>query len=191
MKPGHLLVFLSLFTATLAFAGTSVTISLDNGARSIEVHETSPGLWTCRIGDITWSVQRQGPNIAVRRDDTTVGTGTLEAGKLKVRAKDGALLFALTVRDDKVKLVVQGSATPYEFKYKENKIKVVYRDEAVGKVKFYPESGKLKAKGPDDQVVAVSRDLGRLSASLGPFLVPGLDDATRVPVVLTLLALGK
>lgn len=80
----------------------------------------------------------------------------------------------------------------WELKFKEDKIKVFKRGEILGEVKYYPEKGKLKAKNPAKEEVAVCKGLGRLSAALAPFL---MDASMPLPqrsfLVLLFLSLGR
>ena len=99
--------------------------------------------------------------------------------------------LTFSISSDKVKLPFSSPANPWEIKIKAEKVKVVHGDTIFGKVKYYPESGKLKAKDAAGNTLAEMRGVGGLSAALGVFLVEPIDKDQAVFLTLYLLANGK
>ncbi len=167
------------------------TISIQRNARVMEIQETRPGAWTCRADGNRLVVEVTGGDVKLLRDGRRVAAGKVDGARLEVTGADGAAVFSFKFYPDKTKVFLPGRTDPIEFKRKEDKVKVVVKGEEVGKVKYYGDTGKLKAKNAAGEVVAQTRDMGRLSAALAPFVVADLNEDLRIQLCLVLLALGK
>jgi hypothetical protein len=152
--------------------------------------------WELRDGGQTYALESTG-GYAFKFYEG--GSLTAEAGfkedKLKFKSGDGTLWLKLKFKreegKEKIKVsLVEEEAEPWALKIKEDKVKVEKGETEVGKVKYYPDTGKLKLKDAQDNEVASTKDLNRLSAALGVFLID-LDPGRRYCLLLTLLALGK
>lgn len=130
--------------------------------------------------------------LTVRRGDVVLAETQLSGEKLQLAGAGGEWL--LKIRADKTKIGKGGGETPLELKYKPGKVKVVLSGQELGKVQFYPETGKLKVKDHDGGEVAVLKGLGESRAAPGVLLAEKagwLDPGQRNLLLVTLLALGK
>ena len=171
---------------------TNYVITYGSGSGTLKVARTVEGNWTAAEGSKTYGVIfGNDTEIDFVENGQTVARGQLKAGKLKMAGEDGRPYLELKLRHDKIKTTFADEGQPWEIKIRADKIKVVRDDKEFGKVKYYRDTGKLKAKGSDDKVAAEVRQLGRLSAALAPFLVPDLGKGPRNFVTLILLALER
>jgi major membrane immunogen (membrane-anchored lipoprotein) len=147
-----------------------------------KVKQMKAGRWTATLGDRKYSLEKSdkykfalpdGTEYKARRDDD----------KLKLKNGEDTLL-EMKFYDDKVKVIPAGGKT-YEFKFKEDqRVKVTLDDREIGKVKYYSDSGKLKAKDADDKEVAVLKGYNKINPALAPLLVPDLSEELKVFLML-------
>ena len=64
-------------------------------------------------------------------------------------------------------------------------------EDELGKVKYYPDKGKLKAKDMAGNERAASKDVGKLSGGLAPFIIKDLNQDQRNYLMLLIFAMGK
>jgi hypothetical protein len=170
----------------IVFNGATVTVK-KSGSR-----------WEMTDGGKTYTVEETGNSTyKFLENGDQVATGAFkEADKFKFKTSDGKLYMKLKFKNEdganKIKISLEDTELePWSLKFKEDKVKVMKGDTELGKVKFYPEDNKLKAKDASEKEVAQTKDLTRLSAALGPYLISELDPAHRNCLILILLAMGK
>jgi len=184
-------VALSADLALAADGQTEHRIELRNG-REATVVQQSADVFTCKLAGKTYDVRRREDRRVTFYDgETVVASGILKGDELVLMSPDDALFLDLGWREDKVKVRTKDDAPVWEFKRKDGKIKVRVGEKEYGQVKFYPDTGKTKAKDSGDREVAVCRSLGRVSDSLGTFLVEDADAQKQCCLMLVLLLLGR
>jgi len=172
----------------LAAAATGTEYHLAAGANSFTVKRVSENKWTLSEGGKTFAIVLGGAEHQLFAGDKQVATAKLKEDKLKV---EGDVAFQLKFKADKIKLTLAEGGPEWDLKYKEDKVKVVKGETELGKVKFYPDKGKLKVKDAGEQELAVSRDIGGLTAAPAPLLIPELSPEQRDLIMLTLFAMNK
>lgn len=157
----------------------------------LKVSRATPDRVEVVVGGVVHAATRSGGQVQLEAGGAKVATGKLKAEKVELEA-GGAFYALVKNRDDKVKVYLtdpEGSA--WEFKRKPDKIKVVKDEVEVGKVKFYPDDGKLKVKDAADAEVLEAK--GAPGLQVGPGLVlaekAGELDATKRNLLMALLVL--
>ena len=171
------------------------SITYGGGKNTLAVKKESPEKWTATAEGKTLTLAVAPGNEFTCLDGTeAVASGKLQGGELKLLTKDNKFFLRIKFKEEKIKVFLSDdkAAIPWDFKYKEGKVKVVIGETELGKVKYDAEKGgKLKVKDVAENVVAESRDLNRLTAVPAPFLVQQLDPHQRAFLVLILSALNK
>lgn len=165
-------------------------------ARTLTVRMERQGAWIAIERESLFGVTLKGnKEVEFYLDEKKVGTGTFKGEKLKTSWQAHPLFTEVKFHPEKIKVHVREGEVPWEIKYKKDKIEVVRDGKEYGKVKFYPESGKLKAKArakdQSESEVAVLRKADGLTGALAPFLMEGLDEAARNLLVTLLFALNR
>ncbi|MBF0497430.1 MAG: hypothetical protein HQK58_12780 [Deltaproteobacteria bacterium] len=126
------------------------------------------------------------------KNGRAVANGKLRGSMAKLSAA-GSSYGQLKLKADKIKIALADDGFyGWTLKYKTDKIKVLKNRKKVGKVVFYPNTGKLKAKDVKNQEVAVMAGSSRISGILAPFLMGNeVNMDRRVCLVLMLLALNR
>lgn len=166
------------------------TLTLSDG-KQLTVTQKSATLWHAsdKAGD--WSVAIGAKEYSFLHGRTTVATGKLKAGKLKMMVDGDKLYLVLKTKGTKTKIGLTEEAGDWEIKFKPDKAKLVKDDKELAKCKHYADTGKLKVKDADGDTVIESRDFKKLAAAPLALVVPGLDAERRVCLLLLLFALGK
>ncbi len=167
------------------------TIAYDGGHEVVVSQEGNTFSATEAGSTLSVTVAQDG-TVTCKKGATVLATGKRGADKIELDEPSGRFYLWVRFKAEKTKVSFQvEEEEPYSFKVRDDKIKVCKGETVLGKVKYYPDSGKVKVKDKNEAEVAVSRDLGRLSAAPGVLLLPGLDRNKRNIVLLLLLASGK
>jgi hypothetical protein len=172
----------------LGAAAVGAEYHLTAGANSFTVKRESENKWTLAEGGKTYAIVLGAAEHQLFAGGKQVATAKLKEDKLKVA---GDVTFQLKFKADKIKLSLSEGGPEWDLKYKEDKVKVVKGETELGKVKYYPDKGKLKVKDAGEQELAVSRDIGGLTAAPAPLLIPELSPEQRDLIMLTLFAMNK
>jgi hypothetical protein len=162
------------------------------GGGVLRVAQVGDGHWEVADKGNVFSATSQGGQVSLQEGGKAFAQGKLKGDKLVLTGSSGE--WVLKFKAEKTKFGRSQELTPLEFKIKEDKIKVVLEEQELGKVQFYPDTGKLKVKDHDAAEIAVLKGLGRLSAAPGVFLAEKqgfLSETDRNLLLVTLLALGK
>lgn len=164
-------------------------ISKDTEAR---IAKESPGQWSFRTEGTRYVLESDTEGIlAFKKEDKILARGKPKGEKLTLTT-DGSTVYAyFKFSVDKIKMSPDGSSSLWEFKIKPDKIKVSYGGVEYGKVKFYKDSWKVKAKNRQGNTEAEFKGMDALSAAPGAYLASSLDRDKRICVVLTLLMMGR
>ncbi len=184
--------FLLVVASASGSAGElACTIAYDGGHEVVVSQEGNTFSATEAGSTVSVTVAKDG-TVTCKKGSTILATGKRGADKIELMGPSGRFFMWVRFRADKTKLSFQvEEAEPYSFKVREDKIKVGKGETVLGKVKYYPDNGKVKVKDVNEAEVAVSRDLGRLSAAPGVLLLPGLARNQRDVALLLLFATGK
>jgi hypothetical protein len=180
---------------SLVVAGTvdkGYVISLEGG-KQIHVRKVGDSSWQAELDGKTYLLRTEAGNrYLFSPPGERPVDGMLKDGKMKMM-RGGAIFMEVKLGPEKIKVNPTGrEADTWSFKLKGEKIKVSRLDIEMGKVKYYPESGKLKAKDSNGLEAAASKDIGRLSASLAPFLMgEPVTREQRIFLVLLCFAIGR
>lgn len=191
MIRNRLILILILFASGITYAKEHAKFNIKNGATNFEITHTESGEWTCNVDGNDLVVKRSDNAYELYRWGGRFATGEMNAGKLNLYESGDFALFSLKLSDEKIKLCIGNSIESIEFKIKPDKIKVVEKGAEVGKVKFYADTGKCKAKNAREETVAESNDFETCSVALAPFVVQDIDKEIRLFSVLILLALDQ
>lgn len=160
----------------------------------LKIKHKSAEKWKAKTDSGSWSVKVKDGGAKyklIKGDDAVVAEAKLKDGKLKFKDASGNLYFKVKIKDDKLKVYLEEEGVPWEIKFKEDKVKVVKEEAEHGKVKYYPDNGKLKAKDKDGNEVASMKEFGKLSGGLAPFLMSGLNREQQTYLALLVFAMGK
>jgi len=199
-KPVHvcialvILVLIFSITAPAAFAGGSPAnlAFLVNGKAFVGTASGSDA-WTMTVEGQTYSLSRQADGtLSFTQGSTRIASGKLSGDTLVMNGAEKPFL-TVKIGAEKIRFsLVAGDPDPLLFKFKDDKIKVGRDTFEIGKVKFYADTRKLKAKTEAEVEVAVARDCERLSAVLAPFLLEKeLPLEQRVFLALLMMSLGR
>ena len=109
------------------------------------------GKVTITLGGATIEGEPKGQKRRYRQGDTLVAEVKADGDKVKLKDEAGKLLWKIKISDDKIKISDnEENENPFELKRKDDGYKVVRGDREIGKVKRYPEDGRIKVKGADE-----------------------------------------
>ena len=148
--------------------------------------------WTAVEGADVFTVDaKNGKNFTFSKNGKSLATGTLAAGKLPLKTSEGTFFLNLKFKEEKVKVFPSDGAVSFDIKMKENKVKVKWGDIEYGKVKFYPDNQKMKAKDKDGKEIAVMKHAVKLQSALAAFLIKDLNQDQRMALLLILFAMDR
>lgn len=169
-------------------AVSSIKIELNDGKVILKVKRRGEGTWSCSRDGAELAVKANGGEYTLTKGSETIASGTLDGGTLKLEDGAGKAYMDLKFTTEKVKISLKGDATVWELKRKENKYKVRVGETEYGKVKYYPDNGKTKAKDTADAVVAQCKSFEQLNPSLGAFLVKDANEEMQTFLMLVLMS---
>ncbi|MBN1671682.1 MAG: hypothetical protein JXR37_11640 [Kiritimatiellae bacterium] len=162
------------------------------GGKTVSITRVSDKKWTATESGATLTVELGEKNsVTLLAGDTRIAEAEAKGGKIKLAEPNGTFYLEIKFQADKTKVTVTDGEDPYEFKAKDDKIKVARGSSEYGKIKYYPDTGKLKVKDLIETEVAVSRDIKQLTAAPGVFAIPNLEAQKRTFIMLVLFAFGK
>lgn len=164
-------------------------ISKDPEAR---ISRESDALWSCRQDGTRYVLEREDSGILLfKKESRIIARGMPKGDKLTLNTESGTVYASFKFKSDKIKCTPDGSSAEWEFKIKSGKIKVMYGGMEQGKIKFYPDTGKVKAKNRMGNTEAEFKGLSALSAAPGVYLITSADAEKRICLGLVLLMMGK
>lgn len=191
MKRIHSLVLCFLMCAASVSAQDKIKIKGPDGRVAIV---TSPysGFWEYAEAGTTWTLKKeQNGKLLFKKGSDTLATGKFKGQKLTVKTPTGDSYLNLKTKSDKIKFTFDASGNEWEFKSKTDKIKIRFDGVEYGKVKYYPDTGKLKAKDKNGNTVSEAKGYSALSAAPGVFVVKHLPEDKAAFLVLFLFSSGK
>ena len=160
-----LMILLSLPSTSWADGKLKITYGQNETEMELKQNGTE---WTATEGaDVFVIDYKNGKEFSLTKNGKALASGTLATGKLALTGD--SFFLELKFKEEKIKVFSSSGAMPYEIKMKEDKVKVVWSELEYGKVKFYADTQKLKAKDKDDTEVAVMKDAGKLRSALAAF----------------------
>ena len=161
------------------------------GETQVKIKKMGEGRWTARIDDNKYVLQTKGKGKYEYKWPDGQLDGKLTPDKFKLKKGEEDFL-EVKFTDEKIKIKLPNSSNDWELKYKDNRFKVEEDNVEVGKVQYYPDTGKLKAKDNADNQVAEMKDAGRLRAAVAPFLMgEAVPMEQRLFLVLLFFSLDK
>lgn len=185
------LLIIPLCTHAENAAVSTHKLKLNGGSTEEEIRKVATGHWSVTRGATSYACQRSGQALTVTKDNAPWLTGKAGSDKASLLKGDGSTYLSVKYRSDKIKLTAPGVSKLWEFKISSDKIKVRVGEKEYGKVKYYADTGKTKAKTAAGAEVAAIYGLGRNSAAPGVILVNELDHDQTSALMLLLLVLGK
>ena len=187
-----LLLVLAPARLLAAEPGQSLKILLSPGPTEIKIKALEGGVWEAKGAGGQYRLEPgKGDKLIFTLPDQTRIEAVVQVDRAKFK-RNGDLWLGVKLYPDKIKVdLTESGSGDWEYKDKGDKIKVYRGEGQTGKVKYYPETGKLKAKDNDEKEVAVIKGAGRPSAVLAPFLSTGLSPERQVCLALLLLHLGR
>ena len=186
-----LLVCFLAHAASVAAEPAKATIEI-TGKKTIKAVKSGKA-WTAVVDGKQLSATPGGKGgFTLKSGAAIVAAGKTKEDKLKFRTKNGAFYMSLKFKTDKIKIgLKEDDPAPWEIKFYPDKTKVKRSEKELGKINYYPENKKLKAKNAAGATVAECKDLKKKSAALAPFLMDGLDSQKKAFLALILLAMDK
>lgn len=184
------LLLLAAAQCALAAETAGAKITYD-GTRSVVLAKSDDG-WTLDAPGQKWSLTTaKDGTMSLRRGETLVASGKQAKAELDLTSPAGRFL-KLQLAAEKTHIWLDAEAKPIECKLKEGQIRVSLDGKELGRVKYYADTKKAKAKSAADQEVAVMRDARGPTAALAPFLMGAeVPDEKRMALVLLLFALDR
>lgn len=188
--------FLTILVCLIAGSGFcsaaagDIHLKLSSGVE-IRISKSEDGAWTWQGGAEIYTLVMENAGLVFKHGQTTLATGRIKGENVALTTESGDAFLDLKCRADKIKVVLNASFQPWEIKFKGDKVKVVHGDTEYGKVKYYGETGKIKAKDPQGNAVAEIKGLRALSAAPGVFLIEPLTQDQAVFMALYILSAGK
>lgn len=163
--------------------------NLKNNSRFVITASESSAETT--INGNTYRVVRESGELQLFLNNEIYANGKTGAEKIKIK-KDGDAYLTFKMYSDKMKIQIADSSNVWQIKDKEDKYKVYLNDESRGKVKYYPDNGKTKAKDADNNTIASTKGFSKLNPALGAlFIEPETDsdDEIRAFIMLSLMVM--
>lgn len=191
-RPMVFIMFCLLLTCGTSLAGQDDIRMIFSSGDEARISKDVTGDWQFNQGAETYALEKDTKGALVfKKGYQTLASGRFKGEKLDMTTGSGDAFLNLKVTADKIKFSEPGSSTPWELKIKSDKIKLVYGDVEYGKVKYYPETGKIKAKDRMGKTVAEIRDHSGLTAAPGAFLAENFPKDKAVFLALFLISHGK
>lgn len=173
-------------------AGKDIRLKLSSGEEA-RISRSEDGSWAYRCGkEEAYDLEMDNAgSLVFKKNRRILASGRFKGEKITLTAETGGWFLSLKVKPGKIKVFPDTSSSPFEFKVKPGKVKVVYGGVDYGKVKYYPDTGKLKAKDSMGNTVAEMRGLYTLNAAPGAFLVESFSRDQSVFMALFLLSAGN
>jgi len=171
-------------------AANDIHLKLSSGV-DVLISKNDQGAWTWQAGAEIYTLVMEKAGLVFKRRETLLATGRIKGEDVTLTTASGDTFLDLKCRADKIKVVLNASSSPWEIKFKVNKVKIVHSGTEYGKVKYYGETGKIKAKDPQGDAVAEMKGLSALSAAPGVFLIEPLTQDQAVFMALYLLSAGR
>nr|WP_319490496.1 hypothetical protein [uncultured Desulfobacter sp.] len=190
------LSFLTILVCLIAGSGlcraavNDIHLKLSSGVET-RISKDEDGAWTWQAGAEMYTLAMEKAGLVFKRGQTILATGRIKGEDVTLTTASGGTFLGLKCRADKIKVVLNASSPPWEIKFKGNKVKIVHSGTEYGKVKFYSETGKIKAKDSQGNAVAEMKELSALSAAPGVFLIEPLTQDQAVFLALYILSAGK
>jgi hypothetical protein len=185
------LILISLIQVSFAKAdSTRIKIEGPEGLIAL-ISSTETDSWDLSKGNDTWKLtKKSSDDVVFQKNNITLCSGRFKGTKLLMGTGNGSLFMAVNLKPEKLKFYWNRSDREWEFKQKSDKIKIVYDDFEKGKIKFYKDSGKLKAKNNYGDTLAVATGHDKLSAFPGVYAVKDLPEDNAVFLMLLILSMG-
>ena len=185
-----ILVCLTAGSGVCSAADNDIHLTLSSGVDAL-ISKNEQGAWTWQVGAEMYTLAMEKAGLVFERGETILATGRIKGEEVTLTTASGGTFLGLKCRADKIKVMLNAASPPWEIKFKGDKVKIVRSDTEYGKVKYYAETGKTKAKDPQGNAVAEMNGLRALSAAPGVFLIAPLTQDQAVFLVLYLLSAGK
>jgi hypothetical protein len=192
----RLLSFLTILVCLIAGSGlccaaaNDIHLKLSSGVEA-RISKNDQGAWIWQVGAEIYTLVMEKAGLVFKHGGTILATGRIKGEDVTLTTASGDTFLGLKCRADKIKVVLNASSPPWEIKFKGDKVKIVQSNTEYGKVKFYSETGKIKAKAPQGNAVAEMKGRSALSAAPGVFLIEPLTQDQAVFMALYILSAGK
>ncbi len=185
-----LTIILFTLSSVSAYAGRGDSIIIKrNGKSEASVSNPYGSLWEYTETGNTWSVNSSdNGKVVFKKGYDTLAEGKFKGSKLEMQSVYGDLFLKLKVTPEKIKVNWNKTKDTWVLKRKEDKIKARLNDMEYGKIKFYSDKGKLKAKDRFDKVVAEIKSFDRLSFAPGAFLMTELSNDQKIFLAMLLFS---
>lgn len=152
----------------------------------------SDGSWSCSQSGTRYVLGKDGAGtVTFKKDSRILAQGTFKGDKLTMNDGTGALYAYLKFDADKIKFSPDNTVNLWEFKIKDEKIKVVYGEADMGKIKYYKDTHKIKAKNNAGNTEAEFKGVSAISLAPAAYLVSSLDSEKKIFLSLLFLSMGK
>ena len=170
--------------------GQAIRVSYDGSKSAVVTWDGD--LWRLQAEGQRLSLTRAADGaITLRKNDAVVATSKPSGGELVLQGAETRVL-KFEFKADKIQVWSSPDGDPVEFKAKDGEFKVRQGKTELGKIKFYPDTGKIKAKNVADEEVAVCRGRTQAKAACGAFLLPADTPADqKLLAFLVLVALDR
>ena len=113
--------------------------------------------WLAKSPTTKFKLKRKGDKYFLASKESTYRL-KLKENKIKVYTQENNFSFVVKWKTDKIKISQQkDGSNPWELKLVKNGYKIVKDNIEIGKIKFYPEKGKIKVKDWYGAVIATMK----------------------------------
>lgn len=184
-------ILLMLVAASPVMAGMDVSLVKADDSK-ISISNPYGDLWEYSENGESWSLNcSDNGKVVFRKGYGTLAEGKFKGSKLQLNTVNNDFFIRLKIKSDKIKISWSKSDDFWELKQKSDKVKVKRNDIEYGKIKFYPETGKLKAKDRFGETVVEIKKIEKLTAAPGAFLMTDLSKDQQVFMAILLFAKNR
>lgn len=187
-----------LYIILIATLGASASLSAETtikfsapGGNTVVVSSPYTDFWEYADSGTIWTLEKKNNHLVFKKNGSVSATGTFKGNKLKMNSSSGKLFLTLKTSSEKLKFSFDETGNEWEFKQTSDKIKVRFDGIEYGKVKYYPDTGKIKAKNKNGATVSEVKHQSRISMFPGVFLVNTLPDDKSAFLVLLIISIAR
>jgi hypothetical protein len=181
----------ALETGDAAESVTSETVVFERaGGGEVAKIAIDGGKVTITLGGSTIEGEPKGQKRRYRKGTSLVAEVKADGDKVKLKDDAGKLLWKIKLSADKIKISDnEENANAFEIKRKDDGFKVVRGETEIGKVKRYPEDGRIKVKGADESEKFAGKGGG--GAAWAVLLLDEVPEAERMVIAAEIALRGR
>ncbi len=184
-----IIIFLvTITTSTCVLAEDTITLKRA-GDKIVSISNPYGSLWEYSENGAIWSITNStNGKVVFNKGYETLAEGKFNGSKLTMESPKNDLYLFIKISSDKIKVNWNENDDEWELKRKEDKIKARYNGMKYGKIKFYPDTKKLKVKDRFDKAIVEIKKCDKLLFAPGAFLMNHLSEDQQIFLALLLFS---